>query len=540
MSENPSPTIVEHRHWVEQLAQQVIDRGPGPYTITGGMTTSGPAHMGTLCEMLYPQAVTHHLQRLGKKVQYIFIADTFDAFDGIPVAMQSYTEQLTPHLGKPLCNVPDPTGKYPSFGEFYLNESLAIAKQFGVAPKVMRAQEVYASGAMDKFALLFIEKRDLARQVVSESSLNQNLPIDWSPLMPRCEKCGRISTTRVTGYEPDGYSYTCDKNVKYTSGCGHSGANKISEHKYKLTWRLHWPAWMEHFHTSIEGAGMDHHTRGGSWDTCQAVFKEIFNKEPPIGYQFGFVLFMGKKYSKSKGIGMGLTDLLKLQPAPVLAYALLRPDLTENRDINPTAENLMRLMTEFEEAGMLAQKLGLLEGGVKEAEENETAGGEKEPLASEISRADKKRALAYSLATPRPLWSIPFTDLFIYYGLYNNLERVAAVLGKPDDVRYLTPYILEWERQSLIPDIYRFKFRNAPATNEKVRAWAETLTPQMDALSIHNSVFTFAREHKLPPGELFQLVYTDLIGKSHGPKLGRLVEILGVQPVRSALIGPRP
>lgn len=534
MSENPSPVIVEHRHWVEQLAQQVIDKSPGPYIITGGMTTSGPAHMGTLCEMLYPQAISHHLQRIGKKVQYIFIADTFDAFDGIPVAMQSYTKQLTPHLGKPLCHVPDPTGHYPSFGEFYLNESLAIAQQFGVSPTLMRAQDLYSCGAMDESARLFIEKRELARQIVSTTSLNPNLPTDWSPIMPVCERCGRISTTRVTGYENGGYSYSCDKNVKYTSGCGHSGSNKISEHRYKFTWRLHWPAWMEHFHTSIEGAGMDHHTRGGSWDTCQAVFREIFNKEPPIGYQFGFVLFMGKKYSKSKGIGMGLIDLLKLQPAPVLAYALLRPDLTENRDINPTADNLMRLMTEYEEAGHLAQQLGLLGGG-----EKKTAGGEQEKLASEISRADRKRALAYSLAANRPLWSVPFTDLFIYYGLYNDLERVAAVLGKPDDVRYLAPYILEWEKQSLIPDIYRFKFKNAPATNDHVRAWAETLSPQMDALAIHNSVFAYARDHKLPPGELFQFIYTDLIGKSHGPKLGRLVEILGVGGVRSALLGPK-
>lgn len=538
MTETPTPPIAEHRHWVEQLGTAVLERGPGPYTITGGMTTSGPAHMGTLCEMLYPQAIALHLQRMGKKMRYIFIADILDAFDGVPVAMQSYTTQLTPHLGKPLCHVPDPTGRYPSFGDHYLNESLSIAKQFGVSPQIMRSQELYASGAMDESARLFISKTEQVRELVARTSLRDELPADWHPLMPICEKCGRIATTRVTRADADSYDYTCDKDVKYTKGCGHSGSNKLSDHHYKLNWRLHWPAWMKHFRTSIEGAGMDHHTRGGSWDTAQAVFRELYEQEPPIGYQFGFVLFQGKKYSKSKGIGMGLMDLLKLQPAPVLAYALLRPDLMENRDINPTSENLLRLITEYEEAGVQAKKMGLIAEGAASSEPASPLTHQSDTPATDVSRAERKRALAYTLAASRPLWSVSFSDLLIYYGLYGDLERVAEVLHIPEDVRYLAPYVLEWEKQNLIPDIYHFKFQNKPASSPQVREWAQTLTPQMDALSIHNSVFTFARERKIPTGEMFQTIYTDLITKPHGPKLGRLVQILGVEKVRAALLAP--
>ncbi len=545
MTENPTSPIAEHRHWVEQLGQSVLDRGPGPYIITGGMTTSGPAHMGTLCEMLYPQAVALYLKRLGKDITYIFVADTFDAFDSVPVAMQSYSAQLEPHLGKPLCHVPDPTGHFPSFGDFYLHESLTIAKQFGVNPKIVKAQELYSSGAMDDTARLYITQLDAARELVARTSLRGELPSDWHPLMPLCAKCGRIATTRVTRADTASYDYICDKDVKYTRGCGHSGSNLLSDHQYKFTWRLHWPAWMKHFHTSIEGGGIDHHTRGGSWDTCQAVFRELFHCEPPVGFHWGFVLYQGKKYSKSKGIGMGLTDLLKLQPVPVLSYARLRPDLTENRDINPTSDNLLRLISEYEESGAMARKMGLIgdDGGASSPSTSSPSGAsslvhQSASPSAEVSRAERKRALAYTLAASRPLWSIPFGDLLIYYGLYGDLERAAAALNKVEDVRYLAPYVLEWEKQNLIPDIYHFKFQNAPASTPHVRAWAETLTPAMDALSIHNSVFTYAREHKIQTGEMFQSVYRDLIAKPHGPKLGRLVEILGVAQVRSALLAP--
>ncbi len=541
MSENSPPPILEHRHWVEQLGQKVIDRGPGPYIITAGMTTSGPAHMGTLCEMLYPQAIANHLNRSGHPIQYIFIADIMDAFDAVPLDMAKYSAQLAPYLGKPLYDVPDPTGSAASFGEHYLAESFEIAKNFNISPKIVRAQELYISGSMDKYARLFITNLQKVKELVATTSQKPELPPEWSPIMPICVNCGRISTPRVTSYTDDGYSYSCDKDVKYTKGCGHTGSNKISDHKYKLNWRLHWPAWMDHFNTSIEGGGVDHFTKGGSWDTCQAVFADIFKKEPPIGYQFGFVLYMGKKYSKSKGIGMGVRELLQLIPAPLLAYALLRPDLNENRDINPTSENLLRLISEYEEAGRLAGQMGLMDANPAGAHsDNSTISSDlvhqtKAPMA-EVSRAERKKALAFALSSPGPIWPIPFSDLLIYYGLYGDWDKVASKLGNPAEVMLLSPRIKVWQAKGMIPDIYNFQFKGAPAINADVREWAATLHDGMDALAIHNSVFESARSKKTPPAELFGHIYSDLLGKPTGPKVGRLVEILGVQKVRQALL----
>ena len=171
MAKSNTPSIVEHRHWVEQLGQKVVERGPGPYVVTAGMTTSGPAHMGTLCEMLYPQATANHLNRSGHPTKYIFIADTMDAFDSVPLDMQKYAAQLTPHLGKPLCDVPDPTGAQASFGEHYSVESFELAKDFNISPKLVRAQELYSAGHMDRYARLFIEQLQAVRELVATTSL---------------------------------------------------------------------------------------------------------------------------------------------------------------------------------------------------------------------------------------------------------------------------------------------------------------------------------------------------------------------------------
>ena len=43
---------LKDKHWTAILAEQVLAEKKAPYIITGGMTTSGPAHLGTVCEFL--------------------------------------------------------------------------------------------------------------------------------------------------------------------------------------------------------------------------------------------------------------------------------------------------------------------------------------------------------------------------------------------------------------------------------------------------------------------------------------------------------
>ena len=60
----------EHKHWSEQLAERVIQEKKEPYVVTSGMTTSGPAHFGTVCEFLFPFTIAQMLERKGKKVSF--------------------------------------------------------------------------------------------------------------------------------------------------------------------------------------------------------------------------------------------------------------------------------------------------------------------------------------------------------------------------------------------------------------------------------------------------------------------------------------
>ena len=506
-------------HWSESIAQEIISTRKEPYVISAGMTTSGPTHLGTVCEFLFPQAIADALSFRGKKSKYYFVADIFDAFDSVPAAFGQYRAVLEPHLGKPLTDVPDPTGESRSFGDHFLDESRRAMEKFGAKPEIIRATDLYAKGAFDKYSSMFLEQERKVRELVARTSLRDSLPDWWSPIMPVCEKCGKIATTRVLSHDSESYEYACDRDVKYAKGCGHKGKNRISDHRYKLTWRLHWPSWMDIFGTSAEGAGMDHFTRGGSRDTLEAVFREIFRKEPPVGYKFGFILFEGKKYSKSKGTGMGVSELLELMPPEVIRYMLLKPDLQENVDIRPTPANAMRTIDDYERAlALLSECKGNTEG---------------------LSRSDRKRVISARLASMGaqggPGWKTPFLDLLLYRQLQTGWDNVEKLTGDAPGVRKLSPFIEAWERKKFVPEEYSFSYSPKKAQGA-AREFFSRLSLGMDSLSIHNLAFETAKSLSVPPAKLFEVCYLALLSRPKGPKLGKLVEAIGVEKVRKDVL----
>jgi lysyl-tRNA synthetase class 1 len=499
-------------HWSELLAQEIIERKSEPYVISGGLTTSGPTHLGTVCEFLFPQAIVDQLSYAGKKAKFYFVADIFDAFDGVPSVFEQYKSVLEPHLGKPLTDVPDPTGATPSFGDHFLADARAAMEKFGVKPEIVRATDLYKSGAMDKYAKLFLSREEEIKTLVARTSLRDKLPDWWSPIMPVCEKCGRIATTRVTSHDSESYEYSCDRDVKYTKGCGNKGKNRLSDHKYKLTWRLHWPAWQDHFGTSAEGGGVDHFTRGGSRDTLEAVFKDIIGKEPSIGYKFGFILFEGKKYSKSKGTGMGVKELMELIPPEVIKYMLLKPDIQENVDINPTPLNVLRTIDDYEKA------LALLAAGNHES----------------LTRADHKRVLAARLSSESAKggrgWKTPFLDILLYRNLQWSWDKIKQTTGDGAGIEKLAPFVEAWEKKNFIPEEYAFAYKPQKA-QENAAAFVAKLKPGMPALEIHNLAFETAKARNIPPAKMFEECYAALLGKQKGPKLGKLIEAIGIEKV---------
>lgn len=500
-----------NRHWVQSLADKVLSSKSAPYVITGGMTTSGPPHLGTVCEFLYPAVLRQAIEDRSEKVEFHFVGDILDAFDSIPMEMEKYESILKPELGKPLVYTKDPMDCHSSFGEHYLAQSLELMKKFSLEIDVVKANDLYDSGKVDKYTRIFLDNEQKVKEVVARTSMRKLEELaEWSPIMPICEKCGKIATTRVISHKGDEYEYVCDRNVKYTKGCDYKGKAKITDHKYKLQWRLHWPMWQALFNSSAEGSGMDHMTVGGSATTAEAIHREILNREPPILFKYGFILIKGKKYSKSKGIGMGAIELSELLPPELLKYALIEPNLEQNKDIDPTGDKLILLYNEVERISTISKP---------------------------DNRADEKRALAFAIAIKKLPWKSSFVDILLNYQIYRDWARVGKIVQDDKGVKYLSSYIENWLAKGYAPERYNFSVQQGKITDNKeaVKVLISKLDPKMNELEVHNLVYEVAKDEKVNANDLFRSIYNGLIAKDSGPRLGKLIVAIGIDKTKEML-----
>ncbi len=509
--EKKSKEEMRNKHWTEILVERLLEGKKTQYVITGGMTTSGPAHLGTICEFLYPYTLQQTILDLGKVADFYFIGDILDAFDGIPLEMQKYSGILATELGKPLVYVVDPLGCHTSFGDHYLDQAKKLMKWLGAEINVLKVNELYNEGRFDPYTVEYFRQEPKVKEIVAATSMRKIEDLkDWSPIMPICEKCGKIATTRVTWHNDAEYEYVCNRDAKYTKGCGYCGRSKISDHKYKLQWRLHWPSWQAMFNSSIEGSGMDHMTMGGSATTAPVIHKEILNREPPVLFKYGFIFINGQKPSKSKGIGMSAAELSTLIPPEMLKYSLIEPDIQKDKDIDLTGDRLIALYNDLERISTV----------------NEPG-----------NRADEKKLLAFRVAVKRLGWKSSFVDTLLNYQIYHDWDKVGELLGDPEGVKYLSAYIERWLAKGYAPDRYNFSIKETKIDTNKnaVRRLISGLKPSMTNLEVHNLVYETAKAEGIDADSLFTSIYTALIGKDKGPRVGKFIVAIGIDRVRQML-----
>jgi lysyl-tRNA synthetase class 1 len=124
MSHLPSliEAAVESTAWPFEEARKIVARlertGKNEVLFETGYGPSGLPHIGTFGEVARTSMVRHAFRVLtADKVSTRLVAfsDDMDGLRKVPDNIPN-KELVTPHLGKPLTQVPDPFGTHPSFG----------------------------------------------------------------------------------------------------------------------------------------------------------------------------------------------------------------------------------------------------------------------------------------------------------------------------------------------------------------------------------------------------------------------------------------
>jgi len=443
--------------------------------------------------------------------------DDYDPVDEIPYGEAEHFEK---YLGAPLCNTPPPPGsKATDMADHYISEFFSVFGELGIRPEFYRMRDIYRSGQFNEPIDAILRKAEIVRRIYKEVS-GAERPEHWHPFQVVCEKCGRIGTTEISGYDGKEVEYVCRPDlVKWAKGCGYRGKVSPFDGKGKLPWKLEWCAKWRTFPVSIEGAGQDHTTKGGSRDVAMACLRAIFGQAPPLNCPYDFFLVGGAKMSSSKGIGVTSRDMADFLPPEILRFLLIRPPPRQPVNFEPSEVYIIKLFNEFDRYHQKYHHDAKVTPGDKRIYELSKVDPEPDHWLADFQLVAALTQMPH-LDTVKELEKrkgAAFTELE-----RKHLEwRIRAA-------RYWVERYATEEEKTRLQETLPARAQELSAAQ---RAFLHTLARQLpqtawegDALQI--AIFNAARLTPIDQPSAFKAIYRVLLDRDNGPKAGNFLSFL--------------
>ena len=518
--------------WVDVIVEDVLKTRPSArYVINDSKSPSGPIHVGSLRGVILHDCVARGLAAAGQSVQFLFGFDDYDPMDARPAALPAEFDR---YLGVPISEVPSPSGQSESFGRYCGLEFVEVWKRVGSHPEIYWTSEMYKSGRFNEAIRLALDRAENFIGIDREVSGSQKT--ERHPVQPICESCGRVGTTVVTGWDGQQVSYECrpDK-VTWAQGCGHRGNRSPFDGGSKLQYKAEWAAKWRILGVSIEGAGKDHMTKGGSHDVASAFAERIYNYAPPYPIPYEWFLVGGRKMSTSKGVGVPASELVSILRPELARFLMVRPHYRQQINFDPTGETIPNLYDEYDRAA--AAYFGELEGRTQA--ETELIRDHARTFYYSRTEGEPPRCFRMRFAKVATLMQMPTVDLF---------DAAAKEKGAPltaEDRAELDRRMEDARRwlASYAPDHYRFQVQPSMPDVTLSSAQREFLGRLADVVAerawsgeeVHSRIHVLKSEVGLNPKEAFSAIYLVFLGKDSGPQAGWFLASLDRQFVLSRL-----
>lgn len=497
--------------WADKVAEEIIKSGNyKPYWVDDMFTPSGFPHVGSLKGPLVHDVVFKALKSKNESVKFTYIMNDFDPIDGLPPELE---ESFKQYYGLPVRSAPSPVEGYESFGEYFSKDIQRVLRDLGVEAEFLSSWDMYKGGKFNEVIKTALDNAEKIQDIYEKVSGSKKRESGWLPLQVICEKCEKLGTTKVTDWDGETVAYTCEPEmVKWAKGCGHSARISPYDGNAKLPWKVDWPAHWKVLGVTIEGAGKDHSSAGGSRDIAKALCRDVFNIPNPYNLPYEFILIGGKKMSSSKGLGLKARDLADILPLELGRFLFLKTEYKKQVEFDPMDSIAIPvLFDEYQKAA--------------DAYFNK-------------SNDDLGKAFEYSqIGEPKKPPSVRFLVLASWVQMPNMEEKIREE-GFTEWAKYAKIWI-----EKFAPEEYKFTVQEEmpKETNltekqkELLRKTAELITETNDPTQLQTKIYEIGKSLELSSGEAFAAFYKALIGKDHGPRLAWLLLSLDPQFVKTRL-----
>ena len=508
-------------------SEVVFETGYGP---------SGLPHIGTFGEVARTTMVRHAFRVLTGdtvKTRLIAFSDDMDGLRKTPDNIPN-REMVSRHLGKPLTQVPDPFGEYPSFAAHNNARLRSFLDQFGFDYEFMSSTEAYRSGRFDAALIRALEAFDEI-QAIMLPSLREERAATYSPFLPIHPATGVVMQAPVIAHDAKAGVIRWrdpDTNEEFET--------PVTGGRCKLQWKPDWAMrWL--------ALGVDYEMAGKDLINSVKLSSRIaraLGAEPPAG--FNYELFLdenGQKISKSKGNGLTIEEWLTYaSPESLSLFMFQKPSAAKRLyfDVIPrTVDDYLGFLEAYPDQPW-KERLGNPVWHIHSGEP---------PAAETLAHGDGQTTVSFAMLLN--LAAVANSDNPLV--LWGFLRRYAPSASPENHPRLdrLVRYAVAYFRDFVAP---KKRYRLADEVEREallaVKAKLEAMPAGASAEAIQHALYDIARpipryqdmkakgatpERPGVSNDFFNMVYAVLLGEERGPRLGSFIALYGLAETRALI-----
>ncbi|MGR3724059.1 lysine--tRNA ligase [Abyssibius alkaniclasticus] len=470
-----------------------------------GYGPSGLPHIGTFGEVARTTMIRRAFEVISDiPTRLICFSDDMDGMRKIPDNVPQ-PEMLRAHLQRPLTVVPDPFGKFESFGHHNNAMLRRFLDTFGFQYEFISATDFYKDGRFDEVLLRATERYDDLMKVML-ASLREERQQTYSIFLPISPQSGRVLYVPLLDVNAK------DGTITFNDEDGTETTLPVTGGNVKLQWKPDFGARWAALDVDFEMYGKDHSTNTPIYDKIC----EILGGRKPE--HFTYELFLdqnGEKISKSKGNGLTIDEWLTYASPESLSYFMYQKPKTAKRmyfDVIPKSvdeyHHHLESLAGQDEAATANNPAWHIHGGQAPKNDMVVSYAMLLNLASVANAEDKETLWGFirKYAPEASAETHPGLDAAAGYAVryFKDFVKPAKVYRAPD----------EQERVALQDLAARLK------------SWAHGA----NAEDLQSLVFAVGRDNEFDPLRLwFKAIYEVLLGAEQGPRFGGFIALYGVE-----------
>ena len=492
----------ERKSFIEKKGKIILQTGYGP---------SGLPHIGTFGEVARTSMMVNALKQLTDlPTEIITFSDDMDGFRKVPENVPNQ-ELLNKNLHKPLTQVPDPFGKFSSFGE-HNNEMLKdFLDKFKFEYSFKSSSVLYKSGFFNPTLQLILENYQGIMDIILPT-LGKERQRTYSPFLPICPDTGKVLEIPVLEILKEKSKIIFDNNGKKLEVSILDGNCKL---QWKVDWAMRWYA----LDIDFEMYGKDLIESA----ILSTKIIKILGKNSPSG--FAYELFLdekGEKISKSKGNGITIDQWLEYASPESLSLYMYQNPKRAKKLYNEIVPKAVDEYLDFIEKAKTQNELQLLMNPVWHVHNGKIP---EEPIIMtfsmllnlvEASNADNKELLWKFVKKYKKDISVkdhPIFDNLISYAIryFKDVIKLKKKYKKPDD-----------------------KEKNAlKALIEVLKNCNDEMIPE----DIQTLIYSVGKENGYAENlrDWFKLIYEVVFGDENGPRMGFFINFFGVKETKQLI-----